>query len=85
MGEFRSLCVKEKMNELEWPYRDYIVQVARFDPAKGWYSVFFDAATYLRSYLSTQVFPMSSTPTPGSAATSVPMRPILVRIGTRSC
>ncbi|KAF8921442.1 glycosyltransferase family 4 protein [Mucidula mucida] len=35
MGEFRNLCLKEKMNELQWPHRDYIVQVARFDPAKG--------------------------------------------------
>ncbi|KAF9264756.1 trehalose synthase [Marasmius fiardii PR-910] len=35
MGEFRSLCAKEKMHELKWPARDYIVQVARFDPSKG--------------------------------------------------
>jgi glycosyltransferase involved in cell wall biosynthesis len=35
MGEFRNLCAKEKMSELRWPGRDYIVQVARFDPAKG--------------------------------------------------
>jgi len=35
MGEFRSLCAKEKMNELQWPIRDYVVQIARFDPAKG--------------------------------------------------
>ncbi|KAF9500997.1 trehalose phosphorylase [Pleurotus eryngii] len=35
MGEFRSLCAKEKMVELDWPARDYIVQVARFDPSKG--------------------------------------------------
>lgn len=35
MGEFRSLCAKEKMNELKWPVRDYIIQIARFDPAKG--------------------------------------------------
>jgi hypothetical protein len=35
MGEFRTLCAKEKMNELHWPERDYVVQVARFDPAKG--------------------------------------------------
>ncbi|KAF4576454.1 Trehalose phosphorylase [Pleurotus pulmonarius] len=35
MGEFRSLCAKEKMHELNWPARDYIVQVARFDPSKG--------------------------------------------------
>ena len=35
MGEFRNLCIKEKMNELEWPVREYIVQIARFDPSKG--------------------------------------------------
>ena len=35
MGEFRQLCVKDKMNELGWPMRDYIVQIARFDPSKG--------------------------------------------------
>lgn len=35
MGEFRSLCIKEKMSELGWPGRDYIVQIARFDPSKG--------------------------------------------------
>lgn len=35
MSEFRSLCLKEKMHELKWPERDYIVQVARFDPSKG--------------------------------------------------
>jgi glycosyltransferase involved in cell wall biosynthesis len=35
MGEFRSLCTKEKMNELKWPQREYIIQIARFDPAKG--------------------------------------------------
>ncbi|OCH95197.1 trehalose phosphorylase [Obba rivulosa] len=35
MGEFRNLCNKDKMNELGWPARDYIVQIARFDPSKG--------------------------------------------------
>ncbi|KAF9533447.1 trehalose phosphorylase [Crepidotus variabilis] len=35
MGEFRSLCAKEKMTELKWPERDYVIQIARFDPAKG--------------------------------------------------
>ncbi|GBE82614.1 Trehalose phosphorylase [Sparassis crispa] len=35
MGEFRSLCAKEKMHELAWPAREYIVQIARFDPSKG--------------------------------------------------
>ncbi|KAF7304663.1 Trehalose phosphorylase [Mycena kentingensis (nom. inval.)] len=35
MGVFRDLCAKEKMHQLQWPARDYFVQVARFDPAKG--------------------------------------------------
>jgi len=35
MGEIRSLCVKEKMSELAWPSREYIIQIARFDPSKG--------------------------------------------------
>jgi len=35
MGVFRTLCNKEKMAELAWPARPYVVQVARFDPAKG--------------------------------------------------
>jgi glycosyltransferase involved in cell wall biosynthesis len=35
MNEFRNLCAKERMHELKWPDRDYIVQVARFDPSKG--------------------------------------------------
>ncbi|THH09360.1 hypothetical protein EW145_g2063 [Phellinidium pouzarii] len=35
MGEFRSLCAKEGANSLKWPARDYVIQVARFDPSKG--------------------------------------------------
>lgn len=35
MGEFRSLCLREKVNELQWPAREYVVQIARFDPSKG--------------------------------------------------
>ena len=35
MAEFRSLCVKERMNELKWPEREYVIQIARFDPPKG--------------------------------------------------
>jgi len=35
MGVFRQLCAKDKMTELAWPARPYVVQVARFDPAKG--------------------------------------------------
>lgn len=35
MTELRGLCAKECMTELAWPKREYFVQVARFDPAKG--------------------------------------------------
>jgi alpha,alpha-trehalose phosphorylase (configuration-retaining) len=35
MTELRGLCAKERMAELAWPKREYFVQVARFDPAKG--------------------------------------------------
>ncbi|KAG9318876.1 glycosyltransferase family 4 protein [Chiua virens] len=51
MGEFRSLCVKEKMHELKWPARDYIVQVARFDPSKGIPNVI-DSYSRLRKLLA---------------------------------
>ncbi|KAM6500869.1 trehalose phosphorylase [Amanita muscaria] len=35
MGVFRTQCSREKMYELSWPQRDYVIQVARFDPSKG--------------------------------------------------
>jgi glycosyltransferase involved in cell wall biosynthesis len=35
MGIFRTLCSEIRMSKLHWPAREYIVQVARFDPAKG--------------------------------------------------
>src|SRR5947207_11121831 len=35
MKMFRSLCVERRASKLLYPLRDYIVQVARFDPAKG--------------------------------------------------
>ena len=54
MGEFRSLCVKEKMNELKWPARDYIVQIARFDPSKGIPNVI-DSYLKLRQLLKGQM------------------------------
>ncbi|KAF5365743.1 hypothetical protein D9758_003268 [Tetrapyrgos nigripes] len=52
MGEFRSLCAKEKMVELKWPHREYFVQVARFDPAKGIPNVI-DSYARFRKLLST--------------------------------
>ncbi|KAJ7273572.1 glycosyltransferase family 4 protein [Mycena haematopus] len=54
MGEFRNLCAKEKMNELQWPARDYIVQVARFDPAKGIPNVIDSYARFRRLLRSSQ-------------------------------
>jgi len=35
MKAFRTLCNEHKMAKLLYPARDYIVQVARFDPSKG--------------------------------------------------
>ncbi|KAJ6455720.1 trehalose phosphorylase [Mycena sanguinolenta] len=54
MGEFRNLCAKEKMTELQWPARDYIVQVARFDPAKGIPNVIDSYARFRRLLRSAQ-------------------------------
>lgn len=35
LDEFNSLCQKENRTSLAFPERDYIVQIARFDPSKG--------------------------------------------------
>jgi alpha,alpha-trehalose phosphorylase (configuration-retaining) len=35
MKMFRSLCAERKASKLVYPKREYIVQVARFDPSKG--------------------------------------------------
>jgi glycosyltransferase involved in cell wall biosynthesis len=32
---YNSACHNQRMTELQWPARKYIVQIARFDPAKG--------------------------------------------------
>jgi glycosyltransferase involved in cell wall biosynthesis len=53
MGEFRSLCAKEKMTELAWPAREYVVQVARFDPSKGIPNVI-DSYAKFRELLNTK-------------------------------
>lgn len=50
MGEFRNLCIKEKMNELGWPAREYIVQIARFDPSKGIPNVIDSYARFRKLY-----------------------------------
>src|SRR5271170_5937742 len=35
LKSFRSLCMERRSSKLLYPMRDYIVQVARFDPSKG--------------------------------------------------
>ena len=35
LKSFRSLCIERRASRLLYPARDYIVQVARFDPSKG--------------------------------------------------
>jgi len=62
MGEFRSLCTKEKMHELQWPLRDYIVQVARFDPAKGIPDVIDSYAKFRKLLAETGDFDSDETP-----------------------
>ena len=54
MGVFRDLCAKEKMHQLQWPARDYLVQVARFDPAKGIPHVIDSYARFRRLLKTTQ-------------------------------
>ena len=56
MGEFRNLCIKEKMVELDCPVREYIVQIARFDPSKGIPNVI-DSYAKFRVLLDDKVMP----------------------------
>ncbi|RPD65573.1 hypothetical protein L227DRAFT_631152, partial [Lentinus tigrinus ALCF2SS1-6] len=48
---FHQLCVKDKMTELGWPTRDYIAQIARFDPSKG-ISIVIDSYVCFRKLLT---------------------------------
>lgn len=49
--EFNTECYKNDMNRLDYPARDYIVQIARFDPAKGIPDVLASYAELRRTYL----------------------------------
>jgi len=60
MRVFRNSCGEVRMNRLHWPERDYIVQVARFDPSKGIPHVI-DAFAKLRKKLDRSL-PASKTP-----------------------
>ncbi|KAJ4303099.1 hypothetical protein N0V90_001990 [Kalmusia sp. IMI 367209] len=51
MHEFETECFKQRMSRLAYPARDYIVQIARFDPAKGIPDVLASYAAFRRSYM----------------------------------
>ncbi|KAF1983444.1 glycosyltransferase family 4 protein [Aulographum hederae CBS 113979] len=48
---FNTECYKQNMTKLVYPSRDYIVQIARFDPAKGIPDVIESYAKLRRNYL----------------------------------
>ena len=49
--EFSSECFKQRMNRLDFPNREYIAQIARFDPAKGIPDVLASYAELRRKYM----------------------------------
>ncbi|KAB5578675.1 putative trehalose synthase-like protein [Coniochaeta sp. 2T2.1] len=49
--EFEGECFKQCMTQLQYPTRDYIVQIARFDPAKGIPDVLASYAEFRREYM----------------------------------
>lgn len=50
MHEFKAQCFKAGMRQLAFPERQYIVQIARFDPAKGIPDVLESYAKFRKSY-----------------------------------
>ena len=57
---FRTMCTDLRMSRLAYPARQYIVQVARFDPSKGIPSVV-DSYVRLRRKLD-NILPMAKIP-----------------------
>jgi len=51
LHEFEIECFKQRMSQLAYPARDYIVQIARFDPAKGIPDVLASYAALRRKYM----------------------------------
>lgn len=49
--EFNTECLKERMDQLKFPHRSYIVQIARFDPSKGIPDVLAAYAELRRKYM----------------------------------
>lgn len=52
MLEFETACFRERMATLAWPARPFIVQIARFDPAKGIPDVLAAYAALRRKYMA---------------------------------
>ncbi|KAJ4165817.1 hypothetical protein LMH87_007432 [Akanthomyces muscarius] len=50
MHNYNTQCHGQRMTELDWPDRKYIIQIARFDPAKGIPSVIDAYAEFRRRY-----------------------------------
>lgn len=51
LHEFDAECFKMRMRRLDFPNREYIVQIARFDPAKGIPDVLASYAKLRREYM----------------------------------
>ena len=51
LHEFEAECFKMRMRRLDFPNREYIVQIARFDPAKGIPDVLASYAELRRKYM----------------------------------
>ncbi|KAK4943628.1 hypothetical protein LTR28_008410, partial [Elasticomyces elasticus] len=49
--EYNQECYKQCMTQLSYPSRDYIVQIARFDPSKGISDVLASYAEFRREYM----------------------------------
>ncbi|KAL5412096.1 hypothetical protein PMIN06_006284 [Paraphaeosphaeria minitans] len=52
MLEFATACFRERMASLAWPDRPFIVQIARFDPAKGIPDVLAAYASLRRTHMA---------------------------------
>lgn len=58
--DFNAECLKAGMYKLDYPAREYIVQIARFDPAKGILDVLASYAKLRRDYMDS--WPKGATP-----------------------
>ncbi len=62
LHQFRTECQRQRMTTLAFPKRDYIVQVARFDPSKGIPDVLASYAEFRRTSKFCRGKPAEETP-----------------------